>query len=149
MRKLCWLLIIMLLVIPFIACNTAQDKTDAEAVMMEYFETIKAGDFLAALDYYSPEFYEEEISKAEMLQILEGVNEKLGDLEAYVFKNYQISYMNSVAGEKAGITTVRCQITYEITYSIHTATEMYLLVKEDDAEFAIRGFNINSVGLLK
>ena len=149
MRKFCWLLIIILLVTPFTACNTGQDKMDAETVIMEYFETIKAGDFVSALDYYSKEFYEEEISKSEMLQILEGVNERLGDLEFYALKNDNISITNIVAGPDKGKRIVNCRLVYDTTYSKNTATETYLMVKGDDGVFAIRGFNINSLGLLK
>jgi hypothetical protein len=149
MRKLCWLFIVVLLVIPFTACNTTQDEADAQTMIMGYFDTIEAGDFVSALDYYSQEFYEKEISKAEMLQVLEGVNEKLGDLEFYALKNTNISVTNIVSGPDKGKRIISCRLVYDTTYSNNTATETYLLEKVNDEKFAIRGFNINSLGLLK
>jgi len=144
MKSLYFITILLLLVsIVALGCGIISDKADAKKVATSLFEAIRNKDFDTAITFYSPKFFEQNPT-VDWIQILKRVNTKLGDLENYELKSWNIQ---KVSGSLENGTY--CELQYEVTYSKYPATETLTLFKPaTSGEFSIVEHNINSIGLI-
>jgi len=141
MKKL-WLAATLITLVGITALGCVQDKAAAENITSSFFEAIRKKDFDTALTFYSSKFFELN-PNVDWLQVLKGVNKKLGDLENYELTTYNLKKTFGTAENGT-----YCELQYKVTYSKYSATETFTLFKSaTGGEYSIVGHKINSIGL--
>jgi hypothetical protein len=144
MKKIAIFILLISFLCLLVGCNTAKDLDAAKQLGQEYFEIIQSKNFNKATEFYSPQFFEK-TSQSDILQMLQGVNMKLGDLQSFSCTNW---YVNSYAGTGGSYT--RYTLEYDTVYSKGTAKETLNIIKsKDSSKMQILGYNINSLDLIK
>jgi hypothetical protein len=125
------------------SCGVRGSPTPAKAVVSEYFNRIQNGRFEAALDLYSPYFYES-TTRDQWLTSLKKVNDELGSPQTYEATRWAIS---QVAGtQKSGTYTV---LTYSVRYAKYPAEETFTVYQPSiGGEPRITRHSIHSDGLV-
>jgi hypothetical protein len=136
----CLLLIFVASALPGCVCSITEDKEAAERTMNSVFECIRDRDYESALQYYSIEFFGE-TPEDQWTDILETINEKLGDLQSWDLDRWKTTRMT---GTKCGTYV---DMTYRTQYSKYDAVETVTLKKSGSA-FKVLGHNINSEGFV-
>ena len=143
MKRIYFLISLLLLASLLIGCGTPQEIEDAKGLGQSYYEALKANDFEKAMSFYSLEFFKS-TSKGDTLQIMQNLSSKLGDLQSYEYDYYE---KNSYVGTQGSYT--RYNLYYDVIYSKGSSRETLTLTKSEDGKFEILGFNIDSVDLIK
>jgi ketosteroid isomerase-like protein len=148
MRKLNLLIIIIVLALLLTGCGFSQYKSDAGAVITKYFEAVNDGDFAAALDFYTPDFFEN-VSKSDMQHFLESRNNELGDMQKYWIISWRVHQMEFIGGPDKGRELISCHLVIKVTYSSGSAIEKYILKRDEETgEFAISWYDDDYPGYL-
>jgi len=116
-----------------------QSKKDGEVLIARHFQNIATNDLDAALGDYSPQFLRSTTNEQWKKTLT-----NLGTYQSHT--NTFLKVFNDAAGVRVTTIFVRCQVTY----SKHTAPEMFVLFKgNEDSRYKIVAHTINSEALLR
>ncbi len=139
-----WLAMILLLSLTT-GCGMSQEKQEAETVAGKFHTALQAGKFNDAITLCSPDFFKQ-TSKKDVLEMLQGVNRRLGTLKSAKLVGWNFS-KQAMAGGQSGTFY---QLTYDVTYAKSPGTEALVIYKPLGGKtFSVLGWHINSPGLLK
>jgi hypothetical protein len=131
----------VLLLLSLTSCGPF-DKEPAERVARLYYEAVKAENFEAALEYFSPKFFEK-TPREEFLANLARVRARLGEL-----RSYELTGARTNTAPAKPDSDIGYRFIYKVTYADYSATETLDLTKPSGSDLVqIIGLNITSDGL--
>jgi hypothetical protein len=142
MKKVVFIALCLMLIGSATGCSL--DKS-AETLAVSYYQAVMNKDYNQAVTYFSSQFFEK-TSKADLLSILQNINNKLGDLKSYKLENWGKNTRRGVGTVSSGTTYT---LKYSAVYSNETDTETLTLFQPSGGELKILGFQFNSNLLLK
>jgi hypothetical protein len=120
------------------------DKS-AENLADQYYQSVQNKDYNQALNYFSQSFFDN-VSQADWIQILQNMNNKLGDLKSYKLNSWN---KTSFVGVGSVRSTTTYTLQYKVTYTNETDTETLTLNQLSGGQLQITHFTSNSMTLLK
>src|SRR6266487_5339278 len=125
-------------------CGLGQARKDAEKVVARHFQTIATNGYAAAVADYGPQAFQK-TTREQWIEMQPKIAAKLG---TYVSHTMKLGKLQKKMGSSGSTTTV--VLTCEVTYSKHSATETFTLVKgRTGRDFKIIGHSVNSAGFLE
>lgn len=137
-------LIIMTLALVGVLSGCTVDKS-AENLADQYYQSVQNKDYNQALNYFSQSFFDN-VSQADWIQILQNMNNKLGDLKSYKLNSWN---KTSFVGVGSVRSTTTYTLQYKVTYTNETDTETLTLNQLSGGQLQITHFTSNSMTLLK
>ena len=142
MKKLVMVLVGLLIIALVAGCSL--DKS-ADSLANGYYQSIQNKDYNKAASFLSANFLKK-TSQADFVQILQNINNKLGDLQSYKLNSWN---KNSQAGVGSAPSGTTYKLVYIVTYSKDVDTETITLFQPSGGELKIDGLSFNNASLLK
>ena len=132
------------------ADESAQSKKEAQRVAEACYDLIEAQALDRVTVCFAPDFYET-TSEAELVEMLAGVNRKLGDLQRYELKDWQVRYQltSNVDKQNQSESAAIVTLVYQASYTNASADEQVTLMKKaSDKSYKIVGYQVMSDAFL-